>query len=63
MKRAGAGNVVLRRGDAGLPKASVVNVSQVVTVDKIDLEERVGRLSGAALRSVLAGLRLVFEEG
>jgi len=62
MTRAGApGNVVLRRGDAGLPKASVVNVAQVVTVDKIDLEERVGRLSGAALRSVLAGLRLVFE--
>ena len=55
------GNVVLRKGDAGLPRPSVVNVSQVVTVDKIDLEERVGRLRGSALESVLAGLRLVFE--
>jgi hypothetical protein len=34
-----------------------VNVPQVVTVDKIDLEERIGRLPGAALSSVLTGLR------
>ncbi len=55
------GNVLLRKGDAHLPKPSVVNVSQVTTVDKTDLEERVGRLPGGALISVLAGLRLVFE--
>ena len=62
MDRATApGNVALRKGDARLPKPSVVNVSQVVTVDKIDLEERLGKLPGPALESVLDGLRLLFE--
>ena len=55
------GNVALRKGDARLPRASVVNVSQVVTVDKADLEERLGRIPGPALDLVLAGLRLLFE--
>ena len=55
------GNVALRKGEARLPKPSVVNVSQVVTVDKADFEERVGRIPGASLAAVLKGLRLVFE--
>ena len=62
LDRAGApGNVALRKGDARLSRPSGVNVSQVVTVDKIELEERVGRLPTAALASVLTGLRLLFE--
>jgi len=62
MERAAApGNVALRKGDAHLPKPCVVNVSQIVTVDKSELEERVGRLPSPAIRAVLAGLRLVFE--
>jgi mRNA interferase MazF len=62
MDRASApGNVALAKGDARLPKPSVVNVSQLVTVDKIDLEERAGRLPDAARASVLTGLRLLFE--
>ena len=44
-----------------MPRTSVVNVSQLVTVDKIELDERVGRLPNAALESVLTGLRLLFE--
>ena len=55
------GNVALKKGEAHLPRPSVVNVSQVVTVDKVDLEERLGRLSGPALKSVLSGLRLLFD--
>jgi mRNA interferase MazF len=35
------GNVTLRKGDANLAKASVVNVSQIVTIDKSELVERV----------------------
>lgn len=62
MSRAAApGNVALKKGEAHLPKPSVVNVSQVVTVDKFDLEERIGHLPSTALASVLKGLRLVFE--
>ena len=60
-RAAAPGNVALKQGDARLPRPCVVNVSQVVTVDKIELEERVGRLPAAALESVLTGLRLLFD--
>ncbi len=64
MDRAAApGNVELRKGHARLPRQSAVNVSQVVTVNKLELEERVGRLPNAALEAVLIGLRLLFEGG
>jgi mRNA interferase MazF len=53
----------LKKGDAHLPKPSVVNVSQLITVDKLDLEERAGRIPSPALASVLLGLRLLFEGG
>ena len=55
------GNVVLRKGDANLPKASVVNVSQVLTVDKFDLNERVGKLASPTVDAILSGLRLLFD--
>ena len=62
MHRAEApGNVSLKKGEGRLTKPSVVNVSQIVTVDKTDLEERVGLLPKAPLNAVLTGLRLVFE--
>jgi mRNA interferase MazF len=62
MDRAAApGNVALKKGDARLSKPSVVNVSQVVTVDKSELEDRIGRLLSAELEGVLRGLRLVFD--
>ena len=55
------GNVELRRGDANLPKASVVNVSQVLTVDKTELAERLGQLPGATLDAIRSGLELLFS--
>ena len=60
-RAAAPGNVTLKKGDARLPRPSVVNVSQVVTVDKADLENRLGRIPRQALEAVLAGLQLVFE--
>ena len=60
-RAAAPGNVSLKKGEGYLPRASVVNVSQIVTVDKTELRERVGRLPSAALESVLAGLELLFE--
>lgn len=52
------GNVLLERGQRGLPEDSVVNVSQVVTLDKSDLVERIGALDENELAVVEAGLRL-----
>lgn len=50
------GNVLLDEGEAGLPKRSVVVVSQVSTVEKTDLGEHVGTLSGARVEQILDGL-------
>ena len=55
------GNVLLKKGEANLPKASVVNVSQILTVDKSELVECSGTLSGAAVGAVRDGLHLLFE--
>ena len=54
------GNVLLSARTTGLPKASVANVSQLVTVDRDALTERVGRLSASNLELVLAGIDVVF---
>jgi len=53
------GNVVLPRQLTGLPKDSVANVSQVITVDKNFLTERVGVLMNNILKQIEEGLRLV----
>ena len=53
------GNVRLARGEGGLPQPSVVNVSQIRTIDRTRLGERVGAIRPAKLRLVLQGLALV----
>jgi mRNA interferase MazF len=55
------GNVLLFPGEADLPKQSVVNVSQIVTVDKEQLRERIGTLSRERLQEVLRGINLLLE--
>jgi mRNA interferase MazF len=53
------GNVLLSAKASGLPKDSVANVSQVITIDLDFLTERAGTIRGALLSDVDAGLRLV----
>ena len=53
------GNVRLPRSTAGLKKASVVNVSQVLTFDKGVLDDCAGGLSARQMNAVAEGLRLV----
>lgn len=53
------GNVRVGKSDSGLSKPSVVNVSQVLTIDRSFLTERVRALPGQAMRHVEEGLRLV----
>src|SRR4026209_729370 len=52
------GNVRLRKGEAGLSRASVVNVTQVATVDRAQLGPRLGRLAASRLAQVWSGIRL-----
>lgn len=54
------GNVRLRKGEARLPRASVVNVTQLRTVDRDQLTAHVGSLSPARIDEVLRGVALVF---
>jgi len=62
LKRANApGNVLLDKKEANLPKPSVVNVSQVFTVDKTQLSEHIGTLSSKRVREILNGIKLVIE--
>lgn len=53
------GNVLLPAKATGLPKDSVANVSQVITVDRDFLLERAGSVRGQLLKDVDKGLRLV----
>ena len=49
LKRAASpGNVTLAKGEANLPRRSVVNISQIFTVDKMDLGEKIGTSRPAA---------------
>ena len=53
------GNVALGRRGTGLNRSSVVNVSQIVTLDKCFLAGRVGKVPNSILTQVEEGLRLV----
>lgn len=55
------GNVFLPKNSSGLPKRSVANVSQLITVDKSFLTEKVGTLSPQKLREVETGIRLALS--
>ena len=55
------GNVLLAAGERNLPKQSVVNVSQVFTLDKSELSEYIGTVSPRRLREILNGISLVLE--
>ena len=50
------GNVLLEAAATGLPKPSVANVSQIVTLDRTWLTEMVGRLPEEKLELVLSGI-------
>jgi mRNA interferase MazF len=55
------GNVRLTRKQSGLPRESVVNVSQLLTLDRSLLSERVGRAPSSVMGSVESGLRLALS--
>jgi len=55
------GNVLLEAGEGGLLKASVVNVSQIFTVDKSALDEFCGKLSSQKLAQIIEGIALILQ--
>jgi len=62
LKRAQApGNVTLNKGEANLAEKSVVNISQVVTVNKSDLKDKIGSLSSKRANEIIEGIELLVE--
>ena len=62
LKRAESpGNVLLKKGEGGLKKDSVVNISQVMTVDKSDLTEKIGTLPMSKVSRIIEGVELLIE--
>jgi mRNA interferase MazF len=55
------GNVLLSKQESGLPRNSVVNVSQLITVDKSFFAEKAGSVNALKLKEVEAGIRLVLS--
>lgn len=53
------GNVFLSQRATGLPKDSVANVSQIVTLDKQTLTKRVGKVTKLKLDLILSGIEVV----
>lgn len=62
LRRANApGNVLLDAGEGGLSKASVVNVSQIFTVDKHELHEYIGTISSGQIQQIINGINLLLQ--
>jgi mRNA interferase MazF len=55
------GNVLLPAKETGLPRDSVANVTQFITIDRDYLEDRAGRVPPRTLARVEAGIRLVLD--
>ncbi len=55
------GNVSLKKGEANVPKACVINVTQIKSVDKTSIKEKIGTLSQGKLSEVLDGMKLVMS--
>ena len=59
--QAAPGNVLLSKRSTRLPKASVANVSQIMTLDKSFLTERIAKVDQSVMSEVDDGLRLVLS--
>ena len=55
------GNVMLNKGEANLTKPSVVNITQIFTVDKRDLVEKIGSITSDRMKQVLEGIELLIS--
>ena len=55
------GNVVLRKGEANIPKKCVINVTQIKSADNQSIKEKIGTLSKKRMEEVDKGLKLVMN--
>lgn len=62
MRANAPGNVLLKKGEANLSKKSVVNVSQIHTIDKSDLLEKIGSVSPKKMDQIITVVQQLIEK-
>lgn len=55
------GNIMLKKNEAGLPKKSVVNITQLITVNKSELKEKIGQLAKSRILEIIEGLEILLK--
>ncbi|MBM4176741.1 MAG: type II toxin-antitoxin system PemK/MazF family toxin [Ignavibacteria bacterium] len=55
------GNIRLMKGEAKIPKASVINVSSITIINKDQLVEKIGQLSATKIQDLKKGIKLIFD--
>jgi len=55
------GNIYLQKSEGNLPKDSVVNISQIITVDRSLLRDKIGTLSRLTMEKIIDGVKLIIE--
>ena len=55
------GNIILKKGEANVPKKCVINATQIKSVDKKSIKEKIGALPKKRMDEVYAGLKLVMN--
>jgi len=55
------GNVLLQKGEGNIKRDSVVNISQIITVNKSDLIEKIGSVSQSRVAEIIEGIELLIE--
>jgi mRNA interferase MazF len=55
------GNVVLKKGEADLSQKSVVNITQIYTINKNDLCEKIGKVNSKRIKEIILGIQLLIE--
>lgn len=55
------GNITLLKGEGNLPKKSVVNISQIYTVNKSDLQDKIGVLPKKRVQEILESVKDIIE--
>lgn len=55
------GNILLKKGEGNLTKDSIVNISQIETIDKILLSEKIGVLPSSKVQQIIEGVKLIIE--
>lgn len=55
------GNVIIKKGEANMPWQGVVNVTQIISVEKMRIQERIGILPAELMKKVCDGLKMIMH--